>query len=98
MISYNGVTDCCARRVVTEIQLCFALKVEFLIARKGKEEGIEKLQYEHFAVETNPKCHTGPLPTPGILGFFSVISDKGWAGNRKFGRSSLRKPSILWLS
>ncbi|KAJ7408746.1 hypothetical protein WISP_118802 [Willisornis vidua] len=42
-------------RVVTELQLCFALKVEFLIDREEKR--VEKLQYEHFAVETNPEYH-----------------------------------------
>lgn len=81
MISYNWVTDCCAHRVVTELQLCFALKVEFLIASKEKEERIEKLQYEHFAVETNPKYQAGPLPAmsrdSGVL--FSYIRQRvGW--------------------
>lgn len=81
MISYNWVTDCCAHRVVTQLQLCFALKVEFLIAREEKGERIEKLQYEHFAVETNPKYHTSPLPVmsrdSGVL--FSYIRQRvGW--------------------
>lgn len=99
MISYNWVTDCYTHRVATELQLCFALKVEFLIAREEKGEGIEKLQYEHFALETSPKCHTGPLPvTSRVLGLFSVIPYKGCVGNRKLGRASLSKPSTLWLS
>lgn len=41
MISYNWTTDHCACRVVTEHQLCFALKVEFLIAERKKKEELK---------------------------------------------------------
>lgn len=67
--------------MVTELQLCFALKVEFLIAREEKGERIEKLQYEHFAVETNPKYHAGPLPvvSRAFEVLFSYIRQRvGW--------------------
>lgn len=94
MISYNWVTDCCAHRVVTELQLCFALKVEFLIAREEKGERIEKLQYEHFAVETNPKCHTGPLPVmsrvSGVL--FSYIRQRVGLEKESLGEPASQSP------
>ncbi|CAN0156127.1 unnamed protein product, partial [Bubo scandiacus] len=73
-------------RVVTEHRFCFALKVEFLIAVEEKIEKIEKLQYENFAVETNPKNHIDLLPVmsraSGVL--FSFIT--------------LRQPLVLAIS
>lgn len=49
--------------MVTEHQLCFALKAEFLLAEEEKEGRTEKLQDENFAVGTIPKYYAISLTT-----------------------------------